>query len=406
MKGEYYFSPSQVAFYPASLREVYEYAGCWPVDGEWVSAELHEQLMNEQAAGRAISSDVNGNPVAIERPPLSRQQRSAHERRWRDSQLLATDGLVVRHRDQLETGKETTLLPVQYHELMSYRASLRDWPEEPLFPDSGGRRPYQIGSDVMSPPEPPRAGFFINGDLPMSFFHGVTVTNVDIGARTIALPASSVIGLCDVFTPGAQASAKPNVPVLLTSKKDAAAAFGIGSSIYLACEAIYNRAQAVIVAVGVEAAETPEAQASAVIGGVSAAGERTGLQALLDGKSRFNAQPRLLVAPGHSAQQAVATAMDGLAEKLRAIAILDGPNSTDEAASPTPRTSAASACSWSTRACRFGTAPPMPHARPRLRPTPPACSPGRRRVRLLVLAVEQGDQGHHRHQPSGGVPRR
>ncbi len=28
----------------------------------------------------------------------------------------------------------------------------------------------------------------------MSFFHGVTVTNVDIGARTIALPASSVIG--------------------------------------------------------------------------------------------------------------------------------------------------------------------------------------------------------------------
>ncbi|MCR8038482.1 phage tail sheath family protein, partial [Pseudomonas aeruginosa] len=166
----------------------------------------------------------------------------------------------------------------------------------------------------------------------MSFFHGVTVTNVDIGARTIALPASSVIGLCDVFTPGAQASAKPNVPVLLTSKKDAAAAFGIGSSIYLACEAIYNRAQAVIVAVGVEAAETPEAQASTVIGGVSAAGERTGLQALLDGKSRFNAQPRLLVAPGHSAQQAVATAMDGLAEKLRAIAILDGPNSTDEAA--------------------------------------------------------------------------
>ena len=118
MKGEYYFSPSQVAFYPASLREVYEYAGCWPVDGEWVSAELHEQLMNEQAAGRAISSDVKGNPVAIERPPLSRQQRSAHERRWR---------------------KETTLLPVQYHELMSYRASLRDWPEEPLFPDSGGR---------------------------------------------------------------------------------------------------------------------------------------------------------------------------------------------------------------------------------------------------------------------------
>ncbi|MQU29626.1 phage tail sheath family protein, partial [Pseudomonas helleri] len=55
------------------------------------------------------------------------------------------------------------------------------------------------------------------------------------------------------------------------------------------------------------------------------------LQALLDGKSRFNAQPRLLIAPKHSATQAVATAMDALAGKLRAIAIVDGPNTTDEA---------------------------------------------------------------------------
>ena len=33
----------------------------------------------------------------------------------------------------------------------------------------------------------------------MSFFHGVTVTNVDTGARTISLPSSSIIGLCDTF---------------------------------------------------------------------------------------------------------------------------------------------------------------------------------------------------------------
>ncbi|RZI79280.1 MAG: phage tail sheath family protein, partial [Rubrivivax sp.] len=52
---------------------------------------------------------------------------------------------------------------------------------------------------------------------------------------------------------------------------------------------------------------------------------------LLDGKSRFNAQPRLLVTPKHSATQAVATALVALADKLRAIAIIDGPNTTDEA---------------------------------------------------------------------------
>lgn len=163
----------------------------------------------------------------------------------------------------------------------------------------------------------------------MSFFHGVTVTNVDIGARTIALPSSSIIGLVDVFTPG-PATAQANVPVLITSLREAAAAFGVGSPIYQSCVAIYTQAAAVVVAVGVTTGEDDQATVSAIIGSVTESGQRTGLQALLDGKSRFNTQPRLLVAPGWSNYQAVATAMDSLAEKLRAIAILDGPNSTDE----------------------------------------------------------------------------
>jgi Phage tail sheath protein FI len=88
----------------------------------------------------------------------------------------------------------------------------------------------------------------------------------------------------------------------------------------------------VIVCCGVAKAVDAAAQTSSIIGGVLANGKRTGLQALLDGKSRFNAQPRLIVAPKHSATQAVATAMDALAGKLRAVAIIDGPGTTDEAA--------------------------------------------------------------------------
>ena len=103
-----------------------------------------------------------------------------------------------------------------------------------------------------------------------SRFHGVTVTLVDTGARTIALPSTSIIGLCDTFTP-----------------------FGEDS-------AITRAAKAVIVACGVAELEDEA------------------LQALLVGKSRFNAQSRLLIAPKHSATQAVATAMDALAGKLRA----------------------------------------------------------------------------------------
>ena len=164
-----------------------------------------------------------------------------------------------------------------------------------------------------------------------SRFHGVTVTLVDTGARTISLPSTSIIGLCDTFNVSEAASAKPNDLVLLTSEREAVAAFGEDSAITRAAKAVFLKAKAVIVACGVAELEDPALQTSAIIGGVLASGQRTGLQALLDGKSRFNAQPRLLIAPKHSATQAVATAMDALAGKLRAIAIVDGPNTTDEA---------------------------------------------------------------------------
>ena len=163
------------------------------------------------------------------------------------------------------------------------------------------------------------------------FFHGVTVTNVDTGARTIALPSSSIIGLVDTFTPAPALTAQPNDLMLITSEREAIAAFGPDAAITKACQAVFTRAKAVIVACGVAKLEDAAEQTSAIIGGTLADGKRTGLQALLDGKSRFNAQPRLLVAPKHSATQAVATALVALADKLRAIAIIDGPNTTDEA---------------------------------------------------------------------------
>ena len=165
----------------------------------------------------------------------------------------------------------------------------------------------------------------------MSFFHGVTVTNVDTGARPIALPASSIIGLVDTFTPGPTASAQVNDLLLITNEREAIAAWGPDAAITKACQAIYTRAKAVIVACGVAKLADPAEQTSAIIGGVLADGKRTGLQALRDGKSRFNAQPRLLITPKHSATLAVGTALVALADKLRGLAILDGPNTTDEA---------------------------------------------------------------------------
>lgn len=164
-----------------------------------------------------------------------------------------------------------------------------------------------------------------------SFFHGVTVSLVDTGPHPISIPSSSIIGLVGIFIPGA-GLVLANDPVLLVSYREAVAKFGAGAPITKAAKGIFDQSAAVVVAIGVQEGVDAAATTSAIIGGVTVAGVRTGMQALLDGKSKFNAQPRLIVAPGHSSTQAVATAMDTLAAKLKAIAIVDGPNTDDDAA--------------------------------------------------------------------------
>lgn len=164
-----------------------------------------------------------------------------------------------------------------------------------------------------------------------SFFHGVSVQNVDIGSRTISVPSSSIIGVTDTFTPGATL-VEANKPVKITSPREAAQAFGEGSQIFKSIKEIFDQSKAVISAVGVASVADANEQTSDIIGGVSAAGARTGLQALLDSKSLLGIQPKLLIAPGFTATQAVATAANVLANKMRAVAIIDGPNTTDDAA--------------------------------------------------------------------------
>jgi phage tail sheath protein FI len=58
-----------------------------------------------------------------------------------------------------------------------------------------------------------------------SFFHGVTVSLVDSGPRTVAVPSSSIVGMVNTYTPGADL-VSPNVPIQLTSYREAVAAFG------------------------------------------------------------------------------------------------------------------------------------------------------------------------------------
>ena len=50
------------------------------------------------------------------------------------SELSLSDGVVSRHRDEVESGLSTTLTAEQYTALQAYRRQLRDWPQGAEFP--------------------------------------------------------------------------------------------------------------------------------------------------------------------------------------------------------------------------------------------------------------------------------
>ena len=57
-----------------------------------------------------------------------RREREESLRAQRDAAIRDTDWLVMRHRDEVDSGRGTTISETEYSELLEYRQSLRDWP--------------------------------------------------------------------------------------------------------------------------------------------------------------------------------------------------------------------------------------------------------------------------------------
>lgn len=112
-----------------------------PEGAREITDEQHAELLAAQDNGKLIVPDADGYPIAIEPPPPSDEELAAVERVWRDQRLSETDGVVTRHRDELEEGLATTLTAEQYVELQDYRRALRNWPEAGEFPLSEHRPP-------------------------------------------------------------------------------------------------------------------------------------------------------------------------------------------------------------------------------------------------------------------------
>ncbi|TGG92530.1 phage tail protein [Natronospirillum operosum] len=175
------------------------------------------------------------------------------------------------------------------------------------------------------------------------FLHGVEIVEMEGGPRTIALSASSVVGVVGTAPEADEAAFPLNEPVLVAGSRTKAAQLGTEGTLPDALEDILSVTGALVVVVRVQEGLDDAETRSNVIGGVDAETDQyQGITALLAAKSQLGVTPRILIATGFTHQRdddpenpgqflanPVAAELISAAGRLRGIVVIDGPNTTD-----------------------------------------------------------------------------
>ncbi len=179
------------------------------------------------------------------------------------------------------------------------------------------------------------------------FLHGVNVIEVTSGAKVVRTAKSSVIGVIGTAFEADEQKFPLNKPVLIAGSLKEAAKLGKSGSLPSAVNGIFSQIGATVVVIRVKESENsdPKLKESEtiqnIIGGVDKeTGEYQGIEAFLSSESIVHVLPRILIAPQFTHQlpesenpkNPVVAALIGVAEKLRAVIVADGPNTNDEEA--------------------------------------------------------------------------
>lgn len=178
------------------------------------------------------------------------------------------------------------------------------------------------------------------------FLHGVNVIEITSGTRTIRTSKSSVIGIVGTATNADENIFPLNKPVLISGSLKEAAKLGKNGTLFSAVSSIFSQIGATVVVIRVEESNNADTKLKEsetlgnIIGGVDEeTGEYKGIEAFLSSESIIHVAPRVLIAPhfthqlpetDENAKNPVVAALIGVAEKLRAIIVADGPNTNDE----------------------------------------------------------------------------
>ncbi|OLL51060.1 phage tail sheath subtilisin-like domain-containing protein [Bartonella henselae] len=196
------------------------------------------------------------------------------------------------------------------------------------------------------------------------FLHGVEVVEVDDGTRPLRAVQSGVIGIVGT-APDADEQAFPlNTPVLVAGSLSQAAKLDRTGkrrgTLPNALDLIFKQVGAIVVVVRVQEGDNENTTLTNILGGVNANGAYEGVHAFIGAQSIVGQTPRILIAPGFTNKRTttdlsiegldyqdeplvtvesygIAAELIGIAERLRAIVVLDAPNTTDEAALSTAK---------------------------------------------------------------------
>jgi phage tail sheath protein FI len=157
------------------------------------------------------------------------------------------------------------------------------------------------------------------------YMHGITITEVNEGARSLVTVATAVIGLVATATAAAGAATADlnaafplNKAVLVTDMAAAIGVAGNGGTLRGVLTAIADQVTCPVVVVRVSTGADAAGTDANVIGG-TVNGIKTGMQALLAAEAQLGVKPRILGAPGLDTQ-AVTAALVVVAQKLRGFA--------------------------------------------------------------------------------------
>ncbi|WP_440029827.1 phage tail sheath protein [Chromobacterium amazonense] len=153
--------------------------------------------------------------------------------------------------------------------------------------------------------------------MPQDYHHGVRVLEINTGTRPIRTISTAVIGMVCTADDADPTAFPLDTPVLLTDVQAAIGKAGVKGTLAASLQAIADNASPLVVVVRVKTGKDAAEQNSLIIGTTTAAGQNTGLKALLSAQQRVGVRPRILGVPALDTLP-VATELAALAAKLRA----------------------------------------------------------------------------------------